>query len=361
MPDAVTEVPRVARPRAVLAASRASVRKAVPGVALCAALTAAAYALQWGERRVAGQAWLEAVVLAIFVGAAVRAVWTPGARYRAGIGASAKTLLEIAIVLLGASVSVPMLLRAGPAIVAGIVATVVLGIATSYLISRMLGLRHRLAMLVACGNSICGNSAIVAVAPVIGAEPHDVASAVGFSALLGVVMVLGLPALTHALGLTHFQHGVVAGLTVYALPQVLAATLPVSALSAQVGTLVKLVRILMLGPVVVALSLHARRAAVRGSGAKGRRLSAARLVPWFIIGFLVVAVLRAAGAVPNAAMPPITSLTAVLTVMSMAALGLSVDVRVLARVGVATTTAVIGSLGVLVGISLTLIRVLHIG
>jgi uncharacterized integral membrane protein (TIGR00698 family) len=263
-------------------------------------------------------------------------------------------------VLLGASVSVPMLLRAGPAIVAGIVATVVLGIASSYLLSRALGLRHRLAMLVACGNSICGNSAIVAVAPVIRAEPQDVASAIGFSAVLGVVMVLGLPALTHALGLTHFQHGVLAGLTVYALPQVLAATLPVSALSAQVGTLVKLVRILMLGPVVVALSLHARRGA-SPDGAGRRGPSAGRLVPWFIIGFLAVAVLRAAGGVPNAAMPPITSLTAVLTVMSMAALGLSVDVRALARVGLATTTAVTASLGVLVAISLVLIRVLHIG
>src|SRR5205085_10254017 len=116
-------------------------------------------------------------------------------------------------------------------------------------------------VLVACGNAICGNSAIAAVAPVIGAESDDVASSIAFTAVLGVLVVLGLPLLMVPLGLSTYQYGVLAGLTVYAVPQVLAATLPVSALSGQVGTLVKLVRVLMLGPVVLGLSLARGRKA----------------------------------------------------------------------------------------------------
>ncbi len=197
-------------------------------------------------------------MLAILLGVAIRTVWAPGARFRAGIGFCAKALLEVAVVLLGASVSARTVLALGPALLGGIVAVVAVAIATSYAICRALGLGRRMAILVACGNSICGNSAIAAVAPVIGADGEDVASSIAFTAVLGVVVVLLLPLLVPVLAMSLTQYGVLAGLTVYAVPQVLAATLPIGALSNQVGTVVKLVRVLMLGPVVLALSLLTR-------------------------------------------------------------------------------------------------------
>src|SRR5665213_2774939 len=79
--------------------------------------------------------------------------------------------------------------------------------------------------------------------------------------ILGVAVVLGLPLLIHPLALNSYQYGVLAGLTVYAVPQVLAAAFPVSVLSGQVGTLVKLVRVLMLGPVVLFFALTHRNSA----------------------------------------------------------------------------------------------------
>ena len=94
----------------------------------------------------------------------------------------------------------------------------------------------------ACGNSICGNSAIAAVAPVIGETSSEIASSIAFTAVPGVFVVLTLPLLVPILRLSLSQYGVLAGLTVYAVPQVLAATLPIGALSNQIGTIVKLVR-----------------------------------------------------------------------------------------------------------------------
>ena len=145
----------------------------------------------------------------------------------------------------------------------GIAAVVALAIGASYALGRLLGLPKRMAVLVACGNSICGNSAIAAVAPVIGAKPEDVASSIAFTAILGVIVVLALPLLVPLLDLSLTQYGVLAGLTVYAVPQVLAATVPVGLVSTQLGTLVKLVRVLMLGPVVIVplarRGPHARR------------------------------------------------------------------------------------------------------
>ncbi|HEX5831543.1 MAG TPA: putative sulfate exporter family transporter, partial [Gemmatimonadaceae bacterium] len=258
-----------------------------------------------------------------------------------------------AVLLLGASVDLPLLLAAGPALAAGIVLLVVLGLAGSYALGRLLGLPRELAVLVACGNAICGNSAIAAVAPVIHADREHVASSIAFTAILGVIVVLGLPMLIAPLGLSDYQYGVLAGLTVYAVPQVLAAALPVSALAGQVGTLVKLARVLMLGPVVLCFAL----------GQRGRARAdtrPARLVPWFIVGFLLLAALRSADVLPAAWTAPAAALSHALTLAAMAALGLGVDVRAVVRTGRPVIVTVTGSLALLVGLALALIGVLGI-
>jgi uncharacterized integral membrane protein (TIGR00698 family) len=229
----------------------------LPGLAMCLTVTGAAFVLQRIEEAMFGRAWLEALVLAILVGTAVRTAWTPDRRWFPGISFSAKFLLELAVVLLGASVSAATILAAGPGLLLGIAGVVCVAIASSYLIGRMLRLPKRMALLVACGNAICGNSAIAAVAPVIGADGDDVAASIGFTAVLGVVVVLGLPLLAFGLHLSGHQFGALAGLTVYAVPQVIAAATPGGATAVQMGTLVKLVRVLMLGPVCLILSLVA--------------------------------------------------------------------------------------------------------
>ena len=155
------------------------------------------------------------------------------------------------------------------------------------------------------------------------------------------------------------QYGVLAGLTVYAVPQVLAATLPIGALSNQVGTVIKLVRVLMLGPVVLGLSLLARRIKPADDRltSKPGRLRLNEFVPWFIIGFLIVLAIRSLGLIPQEIVPVITKIAAVLTTIAMAALGLGVDVRVVARTGPRVTLAVTASLIFLGLMSYGLIRV----
>jgi uncharacterized integral membrane protein (TIGR00698 family) len=328
----------------------------LPGVLLCIAITMAAMLLQVVEVHFAGQPYLEALVLAILLGVVIRTAWRPGPRWQPGINFSAKFVLEFAIVMLGASVSAATIAALGPALIIGIASIVAVAIGTSYLICRALGLKQRLAILVACGNSICGNSAIAAVAPVIGADGDDIASSISFTAVLGVVVVLGLPLLVPILKLSLTQYGVLAGLTVYAVPQVLAATLPIGALSNQVGTVIKLVRVLMLGPVVLGLSLLMGQ--VRPAHSRpNRRLRLDEFVPWFIVGFLIVMVARSLGLIPPSLLPAITRAAALLTTIAMAALGLGVDVRVVARTGVRVTLAVTASLIVLGVMSYALIRV----
>jgi uncharacterized integral membrane protein (TIGR00698 family) len=331
--------------------------RTLPGVALCVAITAVAKLLEQAEVKLTGHPYLEGLIIAILIGVAIRSVWTPGPVWKEGIGFSAKTLLEIAVVLLGASLSAATVLALGPILLIGIALVVAAAIASSYLISRSLGLPTRMAILVACGNSICGNSAIAAVAPVIGATSEDVASSIAFTAVLGVVVVLGLPLLVPILSLSLTQYGVLAGLTVYAVPQVLAATLPIGALSNQVGTIVKLVRVLMLGPVVFGLSLFAGRLRGETSSKPGRWPALHELVPWFIVGFLLLALIRSLGLIPLHYVEPIRTVASILTTIAMAGLGLGVDVRTVAKAGLRVTLAVTLSLIFLGVISFALIRV----
>ncbi|HEY4070251.1 MAG TPA: putative sulfate exporter family transporter [Sphingomicrobium sp.] len=347
-----------------------TVTSRLPGLALCGLIAAAGYLLQRLELATSGRAWLEALVLAILIGAAVRTVWTPGKRWKPGIDVSAKLLLEIAVVLLGASVSATTILSAGWPLLIAILGIVAGAILLSFGIGRLLGLPTRLAILVACGNSICGNSAIAAVAPVIGANGDEVASSIAFTAVLGVVVVLVLPLIGAALGMTQIGYGALAGLTVYAVPQVIAATAPVSAKAVQIGTLVKLIRVLMLGPVCLVLSLLTARlreepdeaAPHVTAGDRPRRGQPPlhRLIPWFIIGFLVMALLRSANLIPAAALAPIAGGATLLTIISMAALGLGVDVRIVSKAGGPVTITVILSLLALGLVSFALIRLLNL-
>jgi uncharacterized integral membrane protein (TIGR00698 family) len=329
----------------------------VPGILLCIAITLAAILLERIEIFLVGQPYVESLVLAILLGVAIRSAWTPGPRWYPGTNFSAKFILEFAIILLGASVSLTMIAALGALVIVAIAGLVALAIGASYVLSRTLGLPQRMAILIACGNSICGNSAIAAVAPVIGADADDIASSISFTAVLGVVVVLGLPFLVPILQLSLTQYGVLAGLTVYAVPQVLAATLPIGALSNQVGTVIKLVRVLMLGPVVLGLSLLGSRKPARDRPNR-RRPRLNELVPWFIIGFLIVLVIRSIGLIPQNVLPAITNLAALLTTIAMAALGLGVDVRVVARTGARVTLAVTVSLIALGAMSYALIRLL---
>jgi uncharacterized membrane protein YadS len=166
--------------------------------------------------------------------------------------------------------------------------------------------------------------------------------------------VLGLPLLMPLLGYTNYQYGVLAGLTVYAVPQVLAAAFAVSVLSGQVATVVKLARVLMLGPVVLFFSLRG------GASSDGPVVRRGALVPWFVAGFVVLAALRSFGVVPDAVTNVSKVLASWLTIAAMAALGLASDLRSVRRVGARVMLAVGASLSVLLVLAVSLIRVLRI-
>lgn len=326
--------------------------KNVLGILLSVSVGLLAYGLQWGQEVGLGTVWMEGLPLAVVLGMGVRFFWQPGERWMPGIQFMAKTVLECGIVLLGAALDAVTLMQTPVALIVTTVGLVVVTIGAGYGFGRLCGLGHKLALLVASGNAICGNSAISAIAPAIEAEEKEVVLAISFTAVLGIGVVVFLPFLAPLLSLSHRQYGILAGLSVYAVPQVLAAAYPVSIASGQIGTLVKLLRVLMLGPVVVVFGWIQRRSRMDSGTAKDeeseKRQSGGALLPWFIVGFGVCALLRSIGWITPDQGDGLRHVSGWLTTGAMGSLGLMADLRGIVRSGNRVVLSALFSLGVLI-------------
>lgn len=335
------------------------IRTVLPGVLSAAAITVVAFITADIEERLFGHAILEPLVLALILGLAVRAVRTPPAPFEPGIAFAGKQLLEFAIVVLGLTLNLGDIVDAGWKIVTSVVLLVSMTLVLGTVIGRSLGLNTRLAVLVAVGNAICGNSAIAAVAPAIRAKKADVAAAISLTAVFGIGVVLVLPLLVPLLELTDERYGVVAGLSVYAVPQVLAATFTVSTEAGQVASLVKLSRVVLLGPVVALFAFLFRESDEEGT--RSGSLSLGKMLPWFVIGFAITSLLRTSGIIPDRFAEVATDASRILTAIAMAGLGLGVDIRSVRQTGSRVITVVLILTAILVASALTLTAVLGIG
>lgn len=331
----------------------------LPGLAVAVVLAVVAWLIGRGLIA-AGITAIEALVIALIGGMVVRLAWRPGAIFGPGLGFASKGLLEVAIVLLGASLSFTDLGAASLKLLVYAVVTIAAVLGAALVIGRRLGLGLRLSALVGVGNAICGNSAIAAIAPVLRATKQEIASAIALTAALSVGVVLLLPLTAPLFGLTDRQYGVLAGLTVYAVPQVVAASFAVSTESGDIGSLVKLLRVLAIGPVVAGAAWLMARDVTHPGPAQGEppvsRLSLGRAVPWFVTGFLLLASLRTVDVIPASIGDGVREVSRVLTIVAMAALGLSVDLSSVRKSGraVATLVLLLTALSIAVGLVLVL-------
>ncbi len=218
-----------------------------------------------------------------------------------GAGDIVRFGLPPAIVLLGAGLDFRIL--ADPRVgLGGLLITLVAigsGFGVSLLAARLFGLSRGTGWLLGAGTAICGNSAILAAAPSLEADEDEIALAVGTVNLLGVVLLFGLPPLAAGLGLSPVEAGTLAGSTVHAVPQAVATGDSIGPLAASFASLFKMVRVSLLAPFVLLLSLAARapggargRADEPGQEKPRRRLPG---VPSFLIAFLLLATARTFG------------------------------------------------------------------
>ncbi len=304
-----------------------------------------------------------ALALGLVVGAAsnVRAAVLPGATI------AARYALRLGIMLLGARLTLGQLLSTGAGSVVAIVIVVVTALVLGTWLARRLGLVPPLSVLITVGMAICGNSAILALSPIIGAKHRDTAYAVSTITIFGLIGVLLLPVLGRVLGLADTVFGTWAGLAVNDTAQVVATGYAYSPEAGDVATVVKLTRNLAILPVLLGATWLVARSAVQDPGAPrtSRLAMVGRAVPWFVIGFIAVAALRSAGLL-DVPLPTggtladlCSTLASILILIALAGVGMATDLRSLTGIGGrpfvlgASMWVVIGLLALAVAVLLT--------
>lgn len=284
-------------------AARGSWTDVLPGLALCVLTAVLARAVHQAVPSRVG-AIVGEVVFAVAIGlllgntAKLPPLFTPGFRF------SFQTVLRTAIVLLGATFSAQQVAAIGGKAVAMIVTLMTIALLAAHALGRLAGVPGRLATLIGVGTAVCGNSAIVAVAPVIQARDEDVSFAIATNTLFGTLCVFFYPLIARAFGMSDAAFGTWAGAAVNDTSQVVAAGFAYSDAAGRLATAVKLTRNALMGPVIVLMGiLHARaadHAAAAGGGARaGNRTGfwarAGQSVPLFVLGFLAMATLNSLG------------------------------------------------------------------
>lgn len=253
------------------------------------------------------------------------------ARLQPGIAYSGKFLLQLAVVVLGVQLSIGSIAKVGLESLPIMLTTLIVCLVGAWVLGRMLRTERRLTTLIGVGTGICGASAIAAVSPVIGAASAEIAYAVSTIFLFNILAVLIFPLLGHALNLDPQTFGLFAGTAVNDTSSVVAAAGVFSMAALGYAVVVKLVRTLMIIPISIGLSVMEARRSADGQRLDGRRI--AKLVPWFLIGFVIVALINSTGVIPDAPREALVHVSVFLIAMALAGIGLSTDLPALRRAG----------------------------
>jgi uncharacterized integral membrane protein (TIGR00698 family) len=339
----------------------------LPGYILALAVTALAYLIHYlpfPPFRVTGASGvrypLSAAIVAILAGMAVRNLVRLPAYVIESARGMPRRVIPTSIVLTGAGLNLTAIASIGIRALLITLACLTVAMASSIWLGAVTRLFRKTAILIGAGTAICGTSAIVAVAPLIQAEDQDMLLAIGTVNILGLLFMFVMPFLGSLLNLSDQAFGVWAGTSIHAVPQVLAAAFSYSQPAGALATLVKLVRVALLAPLIFFLGIwHSRQA-----GAGQTQIHYHRLVPTFVWGFLVLAALNTADLLPvlqfrfgaYSTSNLLTNASELLLAISMAAMGLEVNIVQFSRVG--GRAMLVGTLAglILLATSLLLIR-----
>ncbi|WP_416873284.1 YeiH family protein [Kitasatospora sp. SC0581] len=314
---------------------------------------------------------------------------------RPGLSTAGKRLMRLGIVLLGLKLSLDDVLGLGWATVAMVLAVVAATFAGTLWLGRRLGLPGDQPLLVATGYSICGASAIGAVSQAAGSEEEDVAASVALVTLCGTLAIAVLPLLQHPLGLGELEFGRWVGASVHDVGQVVATAQTGGAGALREAVLVKLMRVVLLAPLVAGVAVAVRRnlraarvaalaevpvgapvgapvgvSAAGGAGEEGaagavsgdkssakpaeksvKTGSRPPIVPLFVAGFLAMIVLRTTGVLPERALDLAADAQGLLLAAALFGLGSAVHLPTMARTGGRIALLGLGSWVVVAGVS----------
>jgi uncharacterized integral membrane protein (TIGR00698 family) len=277
-----------------------------------------------------------ASVIALLLGMLINNFYKP-ACLSAGLKFTSKKVLKLAIILLGASLSVNVILSVGKMSLMVMVFTLLTCFGGGYFVGKALGLNWKLSNLISAGTGICGGSAIAAIAPVIDAEDKDIAYAMSATFLFDMAMIILFPIMGRWIGLSDMAYGLWAGTAVNDTSSVVAAGYAFSEGAGDFATMVKLTRTLSIIPTVLVftfINLRIKRKQSIDTNA-GKKVNVMKLFPWFIVGFIGLAIINSLGFIPVNVSACAKDISKFLMVAALAAIGLGTSFKDVRKSGFA--------------------------
>lgn len=293
------------------------------GLLLAAAV--AVCALYLGER------WpiIGGPVFGIVVGMLIRNTVGLGPLFRPGTQYASKVMLQWSIIALGFGLSLPQILLTGADSLVVTAVTITVAFVSAYVLGKVLRIPEKLGTLIGVGTAICGGSAIAAVTPILEPEEHETALAISTIFIFNIVAVLTFPFLGHLMHMSDAGFGVWAGTAINDTSSVVAAGFSYSNQAGDHATIVKLTRATLIIPiclVLAGLQIWRHKQA-------GKKVHIMRIIPWFILWFILASAVRSAGWLPVEWLEPLRFIAQILMVLALSAIGLSSDLQVMRRAG----------------------------
>ena len=304
----------------------------VLGVAICFAIAALSVLL---EKLIPGEI-LGASIIALFMGTIINSFFHPK-WIQPALKFTSKKVLKAAIILLGASLSIKTILSVGKMTFFVIIFTFTMCFGGGYFIRRLFKLNWKLGNLISAGTGICGGSAVAAIAPVIDAEDKDIAFAMSSTFLFDMVMVALYPIMGRLLGMSDIAYGIWAGTSVNDTASVVASGYAFSEMAGDFATMVKLTRTIAIIPTVLVfayIGTRIKRKELQNAG-DGKQVNILKVIPWFITGFLALAILNSIGLIPVAVSGVMKTASKFLMVTALAAIGLGTSITDFKKAGLA--------------------------
>ncbi|MGN1105677.1 MAG: YeiH family protein [Huintestinicola sp.] len=281
-----------------------------------------------------------ASVIALFIGMIINGIRKPGETFDPGLKFTSKKMLKFAIILLGASLNIAVVLQVGKLSLCVMFFTLLTCFGVGHFVGKALKINWKLSNLISAGTGICGGSAIAAIAPVIDADDNDIAYSMSATFLFDMAMIVLFPILGKAMGLSDMAYGLWAGTAVNDTSSVVAAGYAFSEAAGDFATMVKLTRTLSIIPTVIVFALinsHIKRkeAAAEGGESVKSKLHITKILPLFILGFVGLALINSFGFIPAAVSHAMKEISKFLMIAALAAIGLNTSFKDMKKSGIA--------------------------
>lgn len=250
-----------------------------------------------------------------------------------GIKFSSKTILQAAVVLLGAGLSLTQIVTIGWSALPVMLGTLALALIAGPIIGKWLQIGFDTRTLITVGTGICGASAIATISAVIGASQTAIALSVTVIFVYNILAVLLFPTLGDLMGMSQEAFGLWAGTAINDTSSVVAAATIYGAVATSQAVVVKLTRTLMIIPISIGHAWRHSRSTDTTDDRKQGAMSWKKLIPPFLILFLIAATLRTVGIIPDGWQNPINTLAVFFTAVALSAVGLSTPIKAIREAG----------------------------